>query len=113
MVGWHDEVGWYDDGKAVVMVILPSVCWCPPSVCVVAVLNGGVACCCGVPYLCVIPVIFMVFPLCCSVLPCAVLFSLLLCVVGGGVWWRVLLCCGCIPLLSSPVFVFTVTSLLV
>lgn len=30
------------------LLSLPSACWCPPFVCVVAVLNGG-GVCCGVP----------------------------------------------------------------
>lgn len=63
-----------------VSLVSPSVCWCPPSVCVVVVLNGGARCVLWYP--CsnwILP-----FTLYCS--PCIV--PLALCVVGGEVWWR-------------------------
>lgn len=42
MVGWHCSGGWHSFGRAGgVTASLPYVCWCPPFVCVVAVLNGG------------------------------------------------------------------------
>lgn len=38
-------VGWHGDGRAAVSLSSPSACWRSPSVCMVAVLNGGSGVC--------------------------------------------------------------------
>lgn len=116
--GWWGAVvdgGWHGEGRAAVLLASPSCVWCPPSVCVVVLLNGGsgVLSCC--PLCLVVPVLFIVFPVfglgpapsCCYVpltlscsshiilfpFPCRVLPCLLwvgkcgVCVGGVG-WWR-------------------------
>lgn len=62
-----------------VMVTLPSVCWCPPSVCMVVSLNGGSGVCCGVPVFVLSPFsswcspsCVVLSPLCCLASPCVV-----------------------------------------
>lgn len=80
--GWHCVVGWHGDGRAAVSLGSPSAYWCPPHVCSVAVLNGGVCLHCGVPVFGLGPPFRVVPRLFCLALPC-------LCGAGecGGMWW--------------------------
>lgn len=84
----------------------PSCAWCPPSVCVVVPLNGGVWCVVLSLLSRVVPVLFMVS---CSLLPFCVVLCLLWVGKCGGVcclysvcgivlWrvqhcYRIVLCC--------------------
>lgn len=89
-VWWGGIVWWggmVSEGRVVrycpsrLCVGVPLVwCWCPPFVCVVAVLNGGVWCVC-VPRLVLHPCLLAVSPVfALSRLPCIVLLLSLLCV---------------------------------
>jgi hypothetical protein len=135
MVGWHDEVGWHCDGRAVVQVrvlrlVLVSPLFSigvPLVVCVVAVLKGGACGAWGSPRS------DWVRPL--RIVPALLLFCVAMSVAGGGgsvvvcggVLSTIAQCCACgvcyewrwcvgvvglVPLFSS-VFVFAVTVLLV
>lgn len=97
-VGCRCGGGWHGEGRAVVLLGSPSVCWCPPCrlPCGPVEWRGGV--CAVLPVFGLGPLLHIALALLVLSCPsCIVPVPLLSCVavfvVGGEVWWCAQYCC--------------------